>query len=153
MAIAAVADGIRYLRSGPDSKIPVVEIPLKSKTKPTLIIVYNAYGGIYPGLADIVHKEFFPVSYPCRLCYLAFGSFGPKPAWTQLLDSLPMEKKALHKDTYQRQYSPVNLPLPAILLSNGQQASVLVSAAEINNQNSLAELVELLREKLLRQPG
>lgn len=96
--VAVVADVIRYTKSDAETKVSIAkEIPANVASYDTLVMVYNAYGGIYPGLADVIHKEFFPKSYLCNLCYLAFGTFGMKQEWKHMLDSLPFEKQACIK--------------------------------------------------------
>ncbi len=113
-----------------------------------MILVYNAWGGIYPGIADIIHKEFFPSSYPCNLCFISFGAFGMKDEWKRFLDSLNYQKTELHKDQFKRNYQPADLPLPAILLSTENKTEVLLSAAEINRFHTLTELIDAVRNKI-----
>lgn len=146
---AGVFDAIRYLKPEKQAK----EMVLPEKTFPVpaakkIILVYNAWGGIYPGIADLVHKEFFPASYPCNLCFISFGTFGMKDAWKQFLDSLPYERIELHKDQSKRNYQPEDMPLPAILLSDGSKTELLLSAAEIITFHTLQGLIEATRDKL-----
>ncbi len=146
---AGVLDAIRYLKPAKQVKetvLPAKTFPVASAKK--IILVYNAWGGIYPGIADIIHKEFFPSSYPCNLCFISFGTFGMKDAWKQFLDSLPHNRIELHKDQFKRNYQPENMPLPAILLSDGSKTDVLLSAAEINTFHTLKELIDATRDKL-----
>ncbi len=79
LIIAAIIDGIRYLKPDVENKQKVQQqssFPVSSAKE--IILVYNAWGGIYPGVVDFVNKEFFPSSYPCNLCYQTFGTFGMK---------------------------------------------------------------------------
>lgn len=146
---AAVADIIHYASPRPAATIKVQDARrFPAKAGDTLISVYNAYGGIYPGLADMAHKIFSPKTYPCNLCYQAFGNFGMKPGWKSFLDSLPFTITALHKEQFKKQYQPADLPLPAILLSNEDGTRILVSAAELNQPNSLEALISLVKTKL-----
>ena len=149
LLIAAIIDGIRYLKPDVANKEKVQQqssFPVSSAKE--MILVYNAYGGIYPGIEDIIHKEFFPKSYPCNLCYQTFGTFGMKKEWKHFLDSLPYKKTELHKDEFKRKYQPENLPLPVILISNGTNVEILVSAEEINQRKTLQQLKELVQSKL-----
>ncbi|MEP6585080.1 MAG: hypothetical protein ABJA90_12475 [Ginsengibacter sp.] len=144
-----VLDAIRYLRPAKQVK----EMVLPEKTFPVatakkIILLYNAWGGIYPGIADIIHKEFFPVSYPCNLCFISFGTFGMKDEWKQFLDRLPYNRIELHKDQFKRNYQPEDMLLPAILLSDGSKTEVLLSAVEINTFRTLQELMDATRDKL-----
>ncbi len=149
LLVPALFDAIRYLKSDADRKQNVQaqnSFPVSSATE--IILVYNAWGGIYPGLVDFVHKELFPKSYPCNLCYQTFGTFSMKEEWKQFLDSLPFKKTELHKDNFQRRFEPENLQLPVVLLSDGKQVQILLSAAELNQYKSLEELVAAIKEKV-----
>jgi hypothetical protein len=149
LLLPALFDAIRYLKSDADRKQNVQaqnSFPVSSATE--IILVYNAWGGIYPGLVDFVHKELFPKSYPCNLCYQTFGTFSMKEEWKQFLDSLPFKKTELHKDNFQRRFEPENLQLPVVLLSDGKQVQILLSAAELNQYKSLEELVAAIKEKV-----
>ncbi len=146
---AVVLDAIRYLK--PAKKVGEKVLPEKSfpVAKPKkIILVYNAWGGIYPGIADIIHKEFFPASYPCNLCFISFGTFGMKDEWKKFLDNLSYNRIEMHKDQFKRSYQPEDMPLPAILLSDGSKTEVLLSAAELNTFHTLQELIAATREKL-----
>ncbi|MEO6582722.1 MAG: hypothetical protein ABIO05_00265 [Ferruginibacter sp.] len=146
---AGVLDAIRYLKPEKQAKemlLPEKTFPVAAAKK--IILVYNAWGGIYPGIADIIHKEFFPASYPCNLCFISFGTFGMKDAWKNFLNGLPYERVELHKDQFKRNYQPENMPLPVILLSDDSKTGVLLSAAELNTLSKLEELIDATRGKL-----
>ena len=137
----AVVDAIRYLKPNAGQKQQVLQQnSFPASAAKEIILVHNAWGGIYPGIADFVHKEFFPASYPCNLCYQTFGTFRMKKEWKQFLDSLPLKKTELHKDGYQQNYKPENLSLPVILVSNGKEVQILLSAKAINRTHTLEEL-------------
>jgi hypothetical protein len=149
LLIAAIIDGIRYLKPDVENKQKVQQqssFPVSSAKE--MILVYNAYGGIYPGIVDFVNKEIFPKSYPCNLCYLTFGTFSMKPEWKEFLESLPYKKTELHKDDFKRSYLPESLPLPVILISNGTTVQILVSVEEINQCKTLQQLKELVQSKI-----
>ncbi len=149
LSIAAIMDGIRYLKPDVENKQKVQQqssFPVSSAKE--MILVYNGYGGIYPGIVDFVKKEIFPKSYPCNLCYLTFGTFSMRPEWKEFLESLPYKKTELHKDEFKRKYQPESLPLPVILISNGTNVEILVSAGEINHRKTLQQLKELVQSKI-----
>ncbi len=149
LLVPALFDAIRYLKSDADRKQNVQaqnSFPVSSAIE--IILVYNAWGGIYPGLVDFINKEFFPASYPCNLCYQTFGTFGMKKEWKHYLEGLPYKMRELHKDNFQRLYKPENLALPVILVSNGSNVQVLASAEELNQQRSLEALIEVVNYKL-----
>ena len=147
--LPALVDAVRYLKPDVENKElvkPAHTFSVSSANE--IILVYNAWGGIYPGLFDFVHKEFFPKTYPCNLCYQTFGTFSMKEEWKQFLASLPLKKTELHKDNFQRKYEPENLQLPVVLLSDGKEVEILLTAAELNQHKSLEELVAAIKEKV-----
>jgi len=147
--LLALVDAVRYLKTDVEKKEivqPANTFPVSSANE--IMLVYNAWGGIYPGLVDFVHKEFSPKSYPCNLCYQTFGTFSMKKEWRLFLDSLPYKKTELHKDNFQRRFEPGNLQLPVVLLSDGKQVQILLSEAELNQYKSLEELVAAIKEKV-----
>ncbi len=149
LLVPALFDAVRYLKSDADRKQLVQaknSFPVSSATE--IILVYNAWGGIYPGLVDFINKEFFPASYPCNLCYQTFGTFSMKKEWKHYLEGLPYKKRELHKDNFQRLYKPENLALPVILVTDGSNVQVLASAEELNQQRSLEALIEVVNYKL-----
>src|SRR5665213_710275 len=107
---AGVADPIRYLKPSRVNKITIetqVTFPISSAKE--IVLCYNAYGGIYPGIEDFFHKIIAPASYPCNLCYLSFGTFSMKKQWKSCLDSLGYKIVQLHKDQFKRKYIPSNM--------------------------------------------
>lgn len=149
LIIVAIIDGIRYLKPHADNKQKVLQQnSFAVSSGNNMVLVYNAWGGIYPGLVDFIHKEFFPNTYPCNLCYQTFSTFGMKEEWRQFIDGLPLQRTELHKDNFQRMYKPEDMKLPVILISNGKDVQVLISAAELNQHKSLQELIAATKIKL-----
>lgn len=148
VAGAAICDAIRYLKPDDKNKTTVHGGSRADLTKPEKIIfVFNAYGGIYPGIVDVITKEFFPKSYPCNLCFHAFGTFGKKEEWKKFLETIPLQKEEHHKDDFRRKFEyQGNLPL--ILIANNLRTEVLLSAAELNTVKSLEQLIILTKQKL-----
>ena len=149
LLVPAVMDAIRYLKPDAEKEQtiqPYGSFPMSNAYE--LILVYNAWGGLYPGLVDFLHKELFPKSYPCNLCYQTFSTFSMKEEWKRFLNSLPYQITELHKDNFHRQYKPKDMQLPVILLRQGNEVQVLLSAAKINQYHSLDKSIEGVREKL-----
>ncbi len=149
LTIAAIFDAMRYLKPDAEAKMviqPANHFPISNANE--MVLVYNAWGGIYPGLVDFVHKEFFSKTYPCNLCQQTFGTFQMKDEWRRFIDSLPLKKSELHKENFQRMYQPEDLQLPVILISNGKEVQLLLSASELNQYKSLKELISSARTKL-----
>ena len=151
LLLAGIIDTVRYLK--PDATNKQVVLPQNSfppASANEIILVYNAWGGIYAGIVDFINKEAFPASYPCNLCYQTFGTFSMKEEWRKYLDSLPLKKTELHKDNFQRLYKPEHLQLPIILISNGKQVQLLLSSLELNQYKPLDALQKAVGQKLQR---
>jgi hypothetical protein len=114
----------------------------------TIIVTYNAYNAIYPVAVDFVKKNFFPSTYPCRLCYLAFGNSGPLPEWKSFIESLPYRQLELHKEDFRRKYLPKETALPNIMLSKNGNIQMLLTAEEINSSATLQEIIQKLKRKI-----
>lgn len=115
----------------------------------SLILVYNADGGLLNGLRDSVWKAFRPSTYPCSLCALTYGWFAMHRPWRQFLDSLPHEKAYLHKDEISQALPGLDIDLPAILVAAGsQRPGELVSAKELDALPDLEALIALVTERL-----
>lgn len=118
----------------------------------TIIVTYNAYKASYPAAVDYVKKNFFPSTYPCQLCFLAFGNNGPLPQWKNFIDSLPYKQLELHKEDFRRKYLPNETALPNIMLSKNGRVQMLVTAAEINACRSLEEMILKVKSNLSDSP-
>jgi len=148
LAVAGIADAARYLQPAKEPRIPVRTAASDTSAHASqLVLAYNANGGIFPGLVDVVWKEVSPKTYPCNLCLHAFGRFGPKEAWKEYLASLPYRIRTFHKDAFRRKYD-FDGPFPAVFLGSDSTVTLLVSAAEINTANSLKDLTALMKRAL-----
>lgn len=118
-------------------------------TIPTLILVYNADGGVLDALGDFVHKIVSPATYPCSLCGLTYGAFTMRGAWRRFLDTLGLTVLFLYRDEFRSELDQRGIALPAILFGDKASApEVLVSADELNALPDLAALMALVKERL-----
>ena len=118
---------------------------------PTLILVYNANGGILSALGDMVHKIVSPSTYPCSLCALTYGAFSMRPEWRKFLSGLRYARLFLYRDELRQDLGMPDLPLPAILRASGPGTpEVLVSAEELNALPDLAALIALVEKRLAK---
>ena len=121
------------------------------RTIPTLILVYNADGGVFNALGDMVHKILSPATYPCSLCALTYGPFTMRAAWRSFLDKLGLQVLFLYRDEFRQNLDQRDIVLPAILLGAETGApEVLVSAAELAALRDLPALIALVEERLAR---
>ncbi len=115
----------------------------------TLILVYNADGGMLNALGDMVHKIVSPATYPCALCALTYGPFAMRRVWRRFIGGLSMPILFLYRDEFRADLDQRDIALPAILL--GGEAGlpeVLVSAAELDALPDLSALIALVEERL-----
>lgn len=114
-----------------------------------LLFVYNADGGLLPGLKDAFHKILSPDTYPCSLCAVTYGATSMRPEWKTFIKSLPVAVGFLHRDEFVRAYPEQRAqPLPAAfaVAADGRLTPVIqkeeMDAADLNG------LMELVRQRL-----
>jgi hypothetical protein len=114
-----------------------------------IVLVYNADGGLLNAVKDAAHKIVSPATYPCSLCALTYGWVSMRPRWRRFLASLPITKVFHHRDDFALAFPRLALPLPAILLAEGDgPPQVLVSASELDALTDLRALIALVEERL-----
>lgn len=113
-----------------------------------LLFVYNADSGIVNTIIDGIKKATAPTSYQCRLCGLTYGFATMKGAWKMFIDSLEMPIKFLHRDEFGNQYGSNASCCPAAFLEDKKKLDVLVDKNEMNNLDTLSDLIHLVTEKL-----
>lgn len=116
-----------------------------SRTK--LVFIYNAHSGRIHAALDTLHKWLSPDTYSCQLCRIGYHGFGMRQALRDYLQRLDLELVFLHRDDY-RQYIQQELPLPAILLTQENDTTVLLSAAQLGQCDNLEQLLEALNQSL-----
>lgn len=120
-----------------------------TKPAPRLILVYNADGGWLNALKDAVWKVARPATYPCSLCALTYGWVSMHGRWRRFLARLPQAKVFHHRDDFARAFPGLSVPLPAILLGEGDAPPVvLVSAEELDSLSGLDALIALVAARL-----
>jgi hypothetical protein len=110
-----------------------------------LVLVYNADSGVFNALADAVHKIWSPETYNCQLCALTYGAVTMRDEWAKFLNELEIPVRFLHRDEFERGFPDLKTELPVILSNEGTRAEILLTAATINQCNTLNELKDALR--------
>ncbi len=114
-----------------------------------LILVYNADSGLLNAAKDAMWKVMRPATYPCSLCALTYGWVSMRRRWRRFLAGLPQAKVFHHRDDFARAFPGQDVPLPAILLAEGEGGpQVLVSATELDALPDLAALIALVAARL-----
>lgn len=115
----------------------------------TLILVYNADGGVFAALSDAVHKLVSPDTYPCSLCAVSYGAVSMRGEWRAFLDSLPMAKRFHHRDDFRHAWPGLDVTLPVILVARaGEPPTVLVDSTTLNRHRDLGSLINLVTDRL-----
>ncbi|HZG53291.1 MAG TPA: hypothetical protein VEZ40_14265 [Pyrinomonadaceae bacterium] len=120
----------------------------ETRTKPTLVFVYNADGGLFNTLSDVAHKILSPETYACNLCALTHTAFGMRREWKEFLESLDARTEFLHADELRARHGVAGLALPAILRRRGATLEEFVDAAAINSCRTLDELKRVITDRL-----
>jgi hypothetical protein len=115
----------------------------------TLIFVYNAASGTMNAVMDSLHKWISPETYSCKLCQLAFGTFGAKAEWTEYLATIPYPMEFLHADELKKNYGILDIGLPAVYIKQDNSLPELwIDSKAINACTTLAELQTLITSQL-----
>lgn len=113
------------------------------------VFVYNADSGVFTGIRDMIHKSVSPKTYGCNLCGLTYGRVSMKQEWKQFIDSLPVKVTFLHKDEFLKNYPQfARVSFPAVFKNNNQSLNEVISAEEINRQNTILDLENLVKTKI-----
>ena len=113
-----------------------------------IIFVYNAKSDFFHSLKDLLHKVLFLGTYPCKLCFLTYGVLNMKPKWGKFIESLPIQANFYHKDEFEYMYPDNKDVLPATFVKDDKGISLLISAKEINQCNTLEGLILLVKNKV-----
>ena len=114
-----------------------------------LLFVYNADGGLLPGLKDLFHKILSPATYPCSLCAVTYGATSMRPEWSAFIKALPVPVDFLHRDEFVRGYPRwARHPLPAAFAADsGGELTPFIEAPELDAAD-LNGLMQLVRQRL-----
>ncbi len=113
-----------------------------------LLFVYNAGSGLLNDVISVLHKTFSPKTYACNLCTLTFGTYYMQKPWKEFINSLDVDVEFLHRDDFAKRFGISDVPLPAAFEQHGAQVSVWIGADEMNQCESLDDLIGLVRQRL-----
>lgn len=114
-----------------------------------LIFVYNANSDLFSAATDFMKKILTPDSYSCNLCAVTYGSVSMKSPWKNYIDTIPNEKRFLHKDEFLKEFPNYNsIELPTILTKDEEDIKIFLSAKEINKTKNLSDMITLMKEKI-----
>ncbi|WP_426059473.1 hypothetical protein [Hymenobacter sp. B1770] len=114
-----------------------------------LIFVYNAAGGLLPGLKNMFHKLLSPATYPCSLCGITYGATQMLPEWKEFIKSLPMPVDFLHREEFVRDYPQWrHQQLPAAFTATASGELTPFIGAEEMDTTDLNGLMRLVHARL-----
>ncbi len=116
----------------------------KGRTRPALVFVYNAAGGLFNAVADAAHKILSPATYQCSLCALTHTAFRMRPEWKRFLATLDPPPEFLHADELRGRHGLTDVELPAVFARRDGRLTLLIDAAAINACRTLEELQQLV---------
>jgi len=116
-------------------------------TNISLIFVYNADSGFVNALLDSAHKLISPQTYQCKLCAISYSYFGMRKKWKQFITKIGIPVKFYHRDEFIKHYPKQNVKLPAIFYVNNHRLTIYMSANDINNCQSIDELMEAIKKR------
>ena len=105
-----------------------------------LIFIYNSDSGLFNTLSDIGHKLFSPDSYACSLCAITHGVFKEKAQWREFVNELEVDCTFMHRDQFIEHYPNQLEQFPAVLIKQGEQWSLCLSAQELKQCKTVSEL-------------
>lgn len=122
-----------------------------SDSKEKLIFVYNADEGVFNTLMDTAHKLFAPSTYECNLCALTHGITSMKSEWKSYMSSLNYETRFYHRAGFKTEWPMLDVELPVVMIQkdDNNQPEMLMDAALLDEQKSLAQLMAVMGRKLI----
>ena len=121
-----------------------------SVSKEKLIFVYNADEGTFNTIMDTAHKIFAPSTYECNLCALTHGVTSMKSEWKSYMSTLNYETRFYHRAGFKTEWPMLDIELPAVMIQkDSDRPEVLMDAALLNEQKSLAQLMAVMGRMLI----
>lgn len=115
----------------------------------TLIFVYNADSHFVNATIDFVTKIFVPKLYSCNLCKVTYGPAQMRSGWKDYLDTLPYEKRFLHRDEFRSEFpNHAHVALPAIFQQTSENLTLLIDSKTLDTIQNWEDLKNILKEKL-----
>jgi len=107
-----------------------------------LIFVYNVDSDFFSRVVDFAHKTVSPGTYACSLCRITHGPFTMHREWADFLQALPYKVSFQYKDQWKGPELAEGFPL--VLLKEGKETKVLLTASQLDSVKSVQELIDLI---------
>ncbi|PTA69707.1 hypothetical protein [Deinococcus arcticus] len=116
-------------------------------SRPHLVFVYNADGGVLSGLKDLWHKTVSPHTYDCQLCAVTYGPLGMRREWRTFVQGLGAEVTFLHRDELRARHGLTGVPLPAAFVEQGGGLRPWLGAEDLRAAHTLDDLMALVQAR------
>ncbi len=116
-------------------------------TDSTIFFVYNANDDFPSIVGDFFHKSLSPKTYPCQLCKLTYGAFAKKQQWKEFLSSISYKYEFIYKNNIEK-LNYTDSEYPIILFGNKNEWNILVTKKELNNCQTIEQLINIINLKL-----
>ena len=111
------------------------------------IFIYNARGGRFHELLDLIHKYASPSTYKCSLCMITYN-IKMKESWKNFISNSKHEFKFLHiEDLLHFNLEAYKDELPICLEKINDNYQVVIDSKAMNNLKDQEELINLFIEK------
>ena len=112
----------------------------------TLLFVYNAEGGVLPGMMNFPTKNGNILGKDvCNLSAITYSPVGMKKDWKRFVHDLGIPARFLNRNEFLAETGARLVTFPAILVQTGKDLLMLASSDEINRCRSLEDLIGLVQ--------
>ncbi|MFA6332660.1 MAG: hypothetical protein WCX22_06910 [Methanoregula sp.] len=114
----------------------------------TLIFVYNADGGVLPGMKDYSSKTGGSHGKDsCNLTAITYSPIGMKKDWKRFVKDLGIPARFLNRNEFFSELGTGITTFPAILVQAGKDLLLVASSDEINRCQNLEDLISLVQPR------
>ncbi|MDD1694497.1 MAG: hypothetical protein LUQ71_07215 [Methanoregula sp.] len=114
----------------------------------TLLFVYNADSGVFPGMKDYSLKSGTSNTRQfCNLTAITNSPIGMKKDWKRFVRELDIPARFLNRNEFVSEIGAGLITFPAILVQTGKDLLMLASSEEINRCQSLEDLINLVKAR------
>ena len=115
----------------------------------TLLFVYNADGGVLPGMKDYSSKT--GASHgkdSCNLTAITYSPIGMKKDWKRFIRELGVPARFMNRNEFSSEVGTGLTTFPTILVQVGKDILQVASTDEINRCQCLEDLMSLVQQRI-----
>jgi hypothetical protein len=115
-----------------------------------LVFVNNFDSGVLPTVKDFAGREPSRGTDGCKLYLLTTSPVGTKKEWKRFIRELAIPARFVSRNEFSSEFGTGTTSFPAILIQNGKDLEIVVTAGEINQCTTLVDLINLVRSRFVR---